>query len=131
MIPFNYNFSTKEVSNFVEKIKFVHVSWRNLPELYSSKVKIQSINGNLIMIIPVEYLVDVTIMKYTVTNTGREFIALRGKIKGITIRWIFEYGSLFYRIVETVSGNAEKREKMDIFNIYVIYYFKESLQYIC
>ena len=84
MIPFNYNFSTKEASNFVEKIKFVQVSWRALPELYSSVVKIQSINGNLFMVIPVEYLVDVTIMKYTVTNTGREFIALRGKIKGIT-----------------------------------------------
>ena len=84
MIPFNYNFSTKEASNFVEKIKFVQVSWRALPELYSSVAKIQNINGKLFIVIPVEYLVDVTIVRYTITNTGREFIALRGKIKGVT-----------------------------------------------
>ena len=84
MIPFNYNFTTKEVTNFVDKIKFMYISWKAIPAEYKDVAEIAVVDNKLYMVIPIKYIVDVTVVKYTITNTGKEFVALRGKIQGIT-----------------------------------------------
>ena len=84
MIPFNYNFETKEVKNFLEGIKYVCIPSKLLTIEFEKISKIKAINNKLFIVIPVSKLTDVTVFRYTVTNTGKQFVALRCKVSGVT-----------------------------------------------
>lgn len=84
MIPFNYNFETKEVKNFLEDIKFIQLPWKKIPANFAEVAKLHVVNGAVAVVLPVSLLTEVTVFKFTVTNTAKVFVSIRAKVKGIT-----------------------------------------------
>lgn len=84
MIPFNYDFKTKESKNLLENIKYIYIPWKNIPKEFVEDVTVDTSTQFIRLVLPTSFLSDVTIFKFTLTNKADIFVCMRAKIKGFT-----------------------------------------------
>ena len=84
MIPFTYNFRTKESTSLLEGIEYISVPWAKLSEDFGEIAKLTSVNGKLTIVLPIAQVVDVTIFSFKQSLKGDIFIDMRAKILNIT-----------------------------------------------